>query len=200
MKFYSGTTGWCLLWEICHLSSAVGNKVSLGVGFFLSGSIDWRTDDLKRPLGRLKRGHGKEWQWKQPSNHLLHTGLPAASASHSNSCNITVGIVQNLLQLYVRDLMLFFCIQILICTHSLQGPALYLHQHTQLHTTDGWGSVIMSTLRQRWHTHICTDTLNACNILSFLAVWTLVWCPFLPLLVQQANVKPTYTWGSSDQL
>lgn len=110
MKFYSGTTGWCLLWEICHLSSAVGNKVSLGVGFFLSGSIDWRTDDLKRPLGRLKRGHGKEWQWKQPSNHLLHTGLPAASASHSNSCNITVGIVQNLLQLYVRDLMLFFCI------------------------------------------------------------------------------------------
>ncbi len=95
--------GWFLVWKMCHLWSTVGNKVSLGVGFFLSGSIDRRKDDLRRPLGGLRRG---EQARKDCDEHLSnHYATYSTAYSIGHTCRFThthrqpdtkVGLDQNL--------------------------------------------------------------------------------------------------------
>lgn len=54
-------------------------------GFFLSGSIDWRKDDLTRPLRGLRRG---ELVSRDCNEHSCHY------ATHSTACSISL-IPQN---------------------------------------------------------------------------------------------------------
>lgn len=85
VRFWSRTSGWFLVWKMCHLWSTVANKVSLGVRFILSGGIDWRKGDLRRPLGGLRRGEQARTVMNSSLIIMPRTALPTASAWHSDS-------------------------------------------------------------------------------------------------------------------
>lgn len=139
-----------LVWKTCHLWSTMENRCPQVEGFFLSGSIDWRKDDLTRPLRGLRRGKLVSRDCNEHSCHY---------ATHSTACSISLipqnskeGLLSNLkhwcefLDMYNFKLAHF--LRRFVGASCACAPI-----NTWQHNADGCGSVTMSTRFRYRHKH-----------------------------------------------